>query len=70
MLGAILNERGTALMNQSDDEGVLSDTTEYIDVNVGLTEMVLADGRSILEEDYRVKGEVWRVHKGDADESV
>lgn len=38
-----------------------------LDATVGVMEMVLANGYAIVEEDYRVKGEVWRVHKGDAD---
>ena len=50
-----------------DFEGVLGETDDYIDVTMGLIEMVVADGRYIIEEDYRVKGEVWRVHLTDAD---
>lgn len=50
-----------------DFEGVLGDTPAWVDATVGVMEMVLANGWGILEEDYRVKGEVWRVHKGDAD---
>jgi hypothetical protein len=52
---------------ERDFQGVLDDTAEYVDATVGVMEMVLKNGYSILEEDYRVKGEVWRVHKGDAD---
>jgi len=48
-------------------EGVLDETPSHVDATVGVMEMVLANGMGILEEDYRVKGEVWRVHKGDAD---
>lgn len=48
-------------------EGLLAETAVYVDVCVGVSERQLADGRYILEKDYRVKGEVWRVHKGDAD---
>ena len=50
-----------------DYQGVLDDTGEYVDATVGLIEMITADGYFIMEEDYRVKGEVWRVHKGDPD---
>lgn len=46
---------------------MLTDTTDYVDATVGLMEMVLANGRRILEEEYRVNGEIWRVYQGDAD---
>jgi hypothetical protein len=52
---------------EEDFEGVVADTDRYIDATMGLLEMVLPNGYAILEEDYRIKGEVWRVHKGDAD---
>lgn len=52
---------------EEDIEGVLADTADHIDLSVGTVEMILADGRGILKEDYRLNGEVWRVHKGDAD---
>lgn len=48
-------------------EGVLGDTEEYVDATVGLIEMVDADGYYFVQKDYRVRGEVWRVHKTDAD---
>lgn len=51
----------------SDFQGVLDETEDYLEATVGLIEMVTADGCSIIQKDYRVKGEVWRVHKGDAD---
>jgi len=57
-------------MTDDDDpdfEGVLDDTPDFVDATVGTLEMVIADGRAIIETDYRVKGEVWRVHKSDAD---
>ncbi len=50
-----------------ENEELLAETAEYVDICVGVSEWQLLDGRSILEEDYRVKGEVWRVHKCDAD---
>lgn len=53
--------------NQGDFEGILADTDDYVDTALGLIEMVTADGYFVMEKDYRVKGEVWRVHKGDAD---
>lgn len=55
-------------MEQSEEnDELLVDTPDYVDVCVGISEWQLPDGRHILEEDYRVKGEVWRVHKSDAD---
>lgn len=54
-------------LGDDDFQGVLADTSAYVDATVGVMEMILANGYGILEEDYRVKGEVWRVHKGDAD---
>ncbi|SRR5258705_7871236 len=53
--------------DESDFEGVLDDADDYVDATVGLIEMVDADGYFLMQKDYRVKGEVWRVHKGDAD---
>jgi hypothetical protein len=49
------------------DDGILGDTAEYVDVTVGLLEMQDAKGRFLIQKDYRVSGEVWRVHKSDAD---
>jgi hypothetical protein len=45
---------------------VLSETDEYIELTVGDTIWKNAQDLFFLEEDYRVSGEVWRVHKGDA----
>lgn len=50
-----------------DFQGVLFDSSAHVDATVGVTEWITAEGWGILEEDYRVKGEVWRVHKTDAD---
>ena len=36
----------------------------YVDVCVGPGKMQLHDGRLMLEEDFRVDWEVWRVHEG------
>jgi len=44
----------------------IQDTDTYVDVCVGVAQWQLPDGRYILEEDYKVSGEVWRVHKNDA----
>lgn len=40
---------------------------EYVDVCVGESAWRNADQGWIVEDDYRVAGEVWRVHKSDAD---
>lgn len=53
--------------HKRDFQSVLTDTDDYVDATVGLIEMVTADGYCIVEKDYRVDGEVWRVHKGDPD---
>ena len=46
---------------------ILGETDDFLDVTVGITEWTVADGQWVLEKDYRVDGEVWRVHKGDPD---
>ena len=45
----------------------VSETEEYIDICLGLSEWQDSEGNDVIEKDYRVKGEVWRVHKSDAD---
>lgn len=45
----------------------IQDADGYVDVCVGVSQWQLPDGRYILEEDFKVSGEVWRVHKSDAD---
>jgi hypothetical protein len=49
-----------------DDEEVL-DHGSHIDVNLGPAQWQTPDGKYILEEDFKVAGEVWRVHLNDAD---
>jgi hypothetical protein len=49
-------------------DGLIDDTDEFIDVCVGISQWTARNGRFILEEDYRVGGEVWRVHKSDPDD--
>jgi hypothetical protein len=44
-----------------------AETDEYIDLCVGVSGWRNVDDHWIVEDDYRVAGEVWRVHKGDAD---
>lgn len=46
---------------------IVAETNLTIDVAVGFSRWVNLAGRHILECDYRVGGEVWRVHKNDAD---
>ena len=45
----------------------MNDAGEYVDVCVGVAQWQMLDGRHILEEDFKVSGEIWRVHKNDAD---
>jgi hypothetical protein len=46
---------------------ILAETEVAIDLELGLTQWVTSAGQYILEADYRVAGQVWQVHKGDAD---
>jgi hypothetical protein len=46
---------------------IVNDADEYVDVCVGDCLLENPDGTVELQEDYRVGGEVWRVHKRDAD---
>lgn len=55
------------MSENSESELILEETQSHVDVCVGVSQWQKADGRYILEEDYRISGEVWRVHKGDAD---
>tara|TARA_R110002072_G_scaffold17119_11_gene65613 strand:- start:3884 stop:4249 length:366 start_codon:yes stop_codon:yes gene_type:complete len=56
-------------MSGTDDEAgeILKDEDDLIELSVGNTQWVLNDGRYLLEEDFAVSGEIWRVHKSDAD---
>jgi len=49
------------------DEDIVENTDEYISICVGNAQFTMADGRFILEEDFNVNGEIWRVHKNDPD---
>jgi hypothetical protein len=49
------------------DATVVEDAQDHISVCVGIAEWVNSDGLSILEEDFNVAGEIWRVHKSDPD---
>lgn len=50
-----------------EPETILEETDDFISVTVGVAEWQTADGRYLIEKDYRVAGEVWQVHKTDAD---
>ena len=53
---------------EPDEDGeILTETATFVDLTVGICEWLAADGRWYLEEDFKVDGEVWRVHKNDAD---
>ena len=52
---------------QPEIEEIISETDDLIDINIGISEWVTEDKRYILEEDFKVSGEVWRVHLTDAD---
>jgi hypothetical protein len=55
------------MLSEAPTETLVGETNEYVDVTVGDSQWVTAEGLFFLEEDFRVSGEVWRVHKGDAD---
>lgn len=48
-------------------KGIITDGDDYIEVSIGVSQWQLKNGSFILEEDYRVDGEIWRVHKNDPD---
>lgn len=48
------------------DESVV-ENKNYLDVCLGISQWQSENGEFFLEKDYRVKGEVWRVHLSDAD---
>lgn len=58
---------GKIVGHDIENDLIVADTVDYVDVCVGVSQWQKADGLYILEEDYRVAGEVWRVHKSDAD---
>lgn len=43
------------------------DLGDFVDVSVGAATWVNAAGKFYIEADYKVCGEIWRVHKSDAD---
>ena len=47
---------------------VVEETDEFIDIDVGISSWQKIDSdRYILEEDFKVGGDIWRVHLSDAD---
>jgi hypothetical protein len=54
-------------MRDDDVAEVLEDENDFISVCVGVSQWKVDGDRWIIEKDYRVAGEVWRVHKNDPD---
>jgi hypothetical protein len=46
---------------------ILNDNNHYFEIECQRTNWQAPDGRSIIEKDLKVNGEVWRVHKYDDD---
>ena len=60
----------THTQNVDSDTGihVLAESTTSIDVDVGVSSwQQMGMNRYILEEDFKVSGDIWRVHLSDAD---
>lgn len=53
-------------METIEDE-FMRESKGYVEVCVGVSQWKTPDGLFILEEDFKVSGEVWRVHLSDAD---
>jgi len=49
------------------EASIVEDLDNSISVNCGVSLWTMSNGLLYLEEDYRVAGEVWRVHKNDPD---
>lgn len=64
---ACLSEENTKPSVDDLNREFLSDCADFVDVSVGAATWVNAAGKFFVEADYRVRGEVWRVHKGDSD---
>lgn len=56
-----------SVFDEPEEVGILEDADGYVDLTVGRLEMCDSKGRYRIQKDYRVGGEVWRVHKADAD---
>jgi len=53
--------------DDEEEEKVVEDDEDFISVCVGVTQWKTHDGLFYLEEDFKVSGEIWRVHKNDPD---
>jgi hypothetical protein len=49
------------------DADIIDESEDAISVCCGVSLWTNAEGLLYLEEDYRIAGEIWRVHKGDPD---
>lgn len=52
---------------QSTEDEFMREGVGYVEVCIGVNQWTTPDGRSFLEEDFKVGGEVWRVHLSDVD---
>lgn len=55
------------MQQREKSDEFIEDSGDFVEVSIGISEWQLPDGRHILEEDFKVKGEIWRVHKSDPD---
>lgn len=62
-----LSKAGDMNMMPEEDDELVEDNGAFVDVCVGISQWQSPDGRYLLEEDFKVSGEIWRVHKSDAD---
>jgi hypothetical protein len=53
--------------NEKIENEIIADGGDFIVICVGEAQWMTRDGWFILEEDFAVGGEIWRVHKADAD---
>jgi hypothetical protein len=70
-LSALLQSylRRVSLTEEGPDpaEEIVASTDDHIDICVGVAQWKTRDGFYVLEEDFVVSGEIWRVHKNDPD---
>ncbi|PKA44032.1 hypothetical protein CWR43_06920 [Rhizobium sullae] len=48
-------------------ETILHEDDDVVEFTLGHIDFENADGLLLIMKDYRIRGEVWQVHKGDAD---
>jgi hypothetical protein len=64
----LIDLEGTGLDSiKMDEDRIVEVGDDYITVSCGTSVWMDASGLYWLEKDYRVGGEVWRVHKNDPD---